>query len=574
MPSVAMPYNEDGDSWNVDMRTHLEGQAENKAGHKAFVDYSLPEWVKHPMTHPTSGVFVSTKDYAYCCTDLGTGTALDGIGNVLGLGPAHVAGSFGDMEMLESCTPAEINARDVSGKTTAHYAVDNGMSWICQWLAEKGADTTSEAFLADKQLHSPEELIWLNARNHDNEMAFLDQALKGELTDDKSTAAQEYKLGRWRPDNLDPLVVEALDEQKLMQRKLFYNTGSICMPYPMPTAAESAAKMDLPSAAVAALPPKSKPPLPVCLMFPGQGSQYVGMMKDCVELPAVKEMLIEAKDVLGWDPKELCLNGPEAKLAETKYCQPCMFIAGMAALEVMKSTGKAEEVERVQAVAGLSLGEYTAICAAGVLPFKECLKLVKLRAEAMQKAADLTPQVMCSVAGLDRPTLEKVCAESIAADKKTKNPICQIANHLFPAGFSVAGTKETITILTDLAMKARALQARLIKAGGAFHCPLMAPAESELAAAIDAVADKMQPPRCSIYFNINAKKVSAGTDPSSFAELMKKQLTSEVLWDPTMKQMIADGVKDFYECGPLKQLKSMLKRIDQDAFKRTENIAV
>merc|ERR1719149_29233 len=126
-----------------------------------------------------------------------------------------------------------------------------------------------------------------------------------------------------------------------------------------------------------------------------------------MDLPAVQAMFKEANKVLGWDVKELALNGPAAKIEETRYCQPLMFIAGMAALEVMKAGGKKEEVDRCQAVAGLSLGEYTAICAAGVLSFGETLKLVKVRADAMQKATQIRPQAMCSVAGLDRLTLEK-----------------------------------------------------------------------------------------------------------------------------------------------------------------------
>jgi len=281
----------------------------------------------------------------------------------------------------------------------------------------------------------------------------------------------------------------------------------------------------------------------------------------------------EAKTILGFDVQELVMNGPDEKLAETKYCQPAMFIAGMAAIEVMKKEGKKEEVDRCQAVAGLILGEYTAVCAAGILSFGDCLRLVKVRAEAMQKATDLRPQAMCSVAGLDRMMLEKCCKEALA-QKVEADPVCQIANLLFPGGFTVAGTKETINKLTQIATKARALQAKVIKTGGAFHTPLMSPAAAELSAAIDNLKPNMQPPRCSIYFNVSAKKVAAGTDPASFCELMKQQLTSEVLWEPTMKQMIMDGVKDFYECGPLKQLKSMLKRIDQDAFKRCENISV
>merc|ERR1740127_99960 len=224
------------------------------------------------------------------------------------------------------------------------------------------------------------------------------------------------------------------------------------------------------------------------------------MLKDCVGLPAVKDMLAVSSKVLGWDAQELMLKGPEDKLAETKYCQPCMFIAGMAGIELMKETKK-EQVERPQAAAGLSLGEYTAICAAGVLDFEECLKLVKCRAEAMQAATEVVPQCMCSVAGLDRPTLEKLCKEAKAADKDP-DCVCQIANLLFPAGFTCAGNKTAVDKLCELATKARALQARVIKAGGAFHTPLMKPAQDELSAAIDACKDRMQPPRCSIYLNV------------------------------------------------------------------------
>merc|ERR1740130_2362246 len=191
----------------------------------------------------------------------------------------------------------------------------------------------------------------------------------------------------------------------------------------------------------------------------------------------------------------------------------------------------------------------------------------------MQKATQIRPQAMCSVAGLDRLTLEKCIKEALAL-KADPDPVCQIANLLFPGGFTVAGTKNTITELCKIATKARALQARVIKAGGAFHTPLMEPAAKALGDAIDEMFPKMEPPRCAIYFNITGKKCSAGTDPKDFVEHMKKQLVNEVQWEGTIKQMIMDGVKDFYEVGPLKQIKSMIKRIDQDAFKRTENIAV
>merc|ERR1712061_774724 len=144
---------------------------------------------------------------------------------------------------------------------------------------------------------------------------------------------------------------------------------------------------------------KGKPALPAALLFPGQGSQYVGMLKDCVGLSEVKDILVKAEKILGWDVKELCLKGPEDRLSETKYCQPAMFVAGLCAIEVLRESKK-DVVDRPQAMAGLSLGEYTAICAAGVLDFEDALGLVKASAEEMQDATQLKPQCMCSVAGL------------------------------------------------------------------------------------------------------------------------------------------------------------------------------
>jgi len=192
----------------------------------------------------------------------------------------------------------------------------------------------------------------------------------------------------------------------------------------------------------------------------------------------------------------------------------------------------------------------------------------------MQKAIDLRPQSICSVAGLDRATLDACCKEALSVGVDP-DPVCQIASCLFPGAFLVSGTKATVSKLCELAKSRKALQAKPLKAEmGGFHSPLMAPALAEFATAIDASQPKMQPPRCDIYFNANGKKVAAGSDPSNFSEILKKQLTTEVQWEQTIKQMVMDGVKDFYECGPMKQLVSMMKRIDQDAFKRTQNINV
>mmetsp|Transcript_20209 Transcript_20209/g.50478 ORF Transcript_20209/g.50478 Transcript_20209/m.50478 type:complete len:560 (-) Transcript_20209:108-1787(-) len=559
-----MPYQEDGETWDVDYNTYMEGMAENKPGHKKFDEYALPKWVKHPLSHPFSGIYIDVKDYAYASLN----GALDGLTNFHGWGPAHIACMYGDMEMLQACTEAELNAQTTNGETPAYYAVRYGNSWCLQWLVENGFDTTSAA----SDGYTPEELIYVNNRNDNVEIEWLEAALKGDLQEKKNVQAQEYKLKKWRAEGLDTYAEERLDKNRVMQRWHMYKMGDYRNPYNVPSQAEALEKVDLPRSSIPWPPSKAKPPLPVAFLFPGQGSQYVGMLAGAAKLPAVKDMLAKAEKVLGWNLEELCLKGPEGQLSETKYCQPVMFVAGLAAVEVLREQ-KRDVVDRVQAVAGLSLGEYTALCAAGVLDFEDGLKLVKLRAEAMQKATEMTPQAMASVAGLDRPTLEKLCKQAREKDSNP-NAVCQIANCLFPAGFSCAGNKSCIDELCKLAMAARALQARAIKTGGAFHSPLMAPAEGELAAAIDDALPKMKPPRCCIYFNLTGKKVNPGTEPKEFVDLMKKQLTGEVLWEQSVKQMIMDQVKDFYETGPLKQLKSMIKRIDQDAFKRTENVSV
>merc|ERR1712032_190953 len=182
----------------------------------------------------------------------------------------------------------------------------------------------------------------------------------------------------------------------------------------------------------------ARPTVPIGLMFPGQGSQYVKMLDGVKDIPAVKSMLDKAKDILGYDMLELCLKGPEEKLEETRFCQPAMFIGGMAGIEKLRGE-KPDAASKFQIVAGLSLGEYTALCAAGVFSFEDALRLVKLRGEVMQEAAEASKQLMLSVAGLDQATLEKLCAD--AAKKEGKGGVCQIANSLFPKGYACAGSE-------------------------------------------------------------------------------------------------------------------------------------
>merc|ERR1719313_1469759 len=214
-------------------------------------------------------------------------------------------------------------------------------------------------------------------------------------------------------------------------------------------------------------------------------------MKD---VPEVKEMLDKSKDILGWDVLDLCLNGPEEKLENTQYTQPALFIGGLAGIEKLRAENP-EAASNPTFVAGLSLGEYTALCAAGVFSFEDGLKLVKLRGEAMQEAATTQgKQLMLSVAGLDRAACDKCCEEA----KKEEGPgaTCQVANALFPNGFSLGGSEKAINICKEKCEATEGcLQAKILKTGGAFHTALMQPAQTKLNEALDAAVAKMNPPK-------------------------------------------------------------------------------
>lgn len=294
------------------------------------------------------------------------------------------------------------------------------------------------------------------------------------------------------------------------------------------------------------------------------------MLDGVKDVPEVKDMLSKANEILGYDLLKMCLEGPEEKLAETRYCQPAMFVGGLAGVSKLKSQN-ADAASRPRCMAGLSLGEYTALCAAGVLSFEDGLTLVKLRGEAMQEAAMVGKQAMLSVAGLDQKVLEQCCAE---AEKKEAGGVCRIANALFPKGFSCAGTEQAVNELKAIAEKKGALQAKLLKTGGAFHTSLMQPAQEKLEKALKEALPKMSPPSCDVYMNVTGQPLSAGTDPKVILELLQKQLTSPVLWEPSMQKMIKDGISEFYECGPQKQLKAMMKRIDNKMWNKTTSMEV
>merc|ERR1719182_656824 len=191
----------------------------------------------------------------------------------------------------------------------------------------------------------------------------------------------------------------------------------------------------------------------------------------------------------------------------------------------------------------------------------------------MEEAANTGgKQLMLSVAGLEGDKLKVLCDE--AKKEEGADATCSVSNALFPNGYSCGGTEKAINILKDKAEKAGALQAKVLKTGGAFHTQLMQPAQTKLNEALDATVARMSPPKVTIYQNATAEPVLAGGSVSVIVENLKKQLTSPVLWEPSVQKMIKSGITEYYECGPMKQLKAMMKRIDQKVWKTTYNIDV
>jgi [acyl-carrier-protein] S-malonyltransferase len=442
-------------------------------------------------------------------------------------------------------------------------------------LAENGADVASQ----NNEKKTPEDLIYDVRGISDQEKLWLTAALGGKLTEKDSIKAQEAKIKNDRPSDVPPEIREVIDKPDWFLRLRKFQYGTVewnelkDVKFKPPPLEEGLSKRDLPRADfthLQAIKRASKPHLPCALIFPGIGSQYVGMMKDIMDNPPVKVLLDRAQEILGWDVRQLALEGPEDKISQPLYGHPLLFIACNAAMELAKSKHE-EQYERVQCVAGLSLGEYSALVAADVFDFDVGLRLVKLRAEALDNALNTSEQSMCSVAGLSRDTIEGLCYDAVSSTQE-EGATCQISSSMFPSGFAISGTRNAVTKLMTLAKEAQALQCRATAGAGGYHTPLMRSAEDALEKALQDALPEMRPPRCAIYFNRSGKKVAKGTDPRNFINLLKEQLTHEVLWETSMKNMLVDGVQDFIEVGPMKQLKAMMKRIDQDAFQHTTNV--
>jgi [acyl-carrier-protein] S-malonyltransferase len=288
-------------------------------------------------------------------------------------------------------------------------------------------------------------------------------------------------------------------------------------------------------------------------LFPGQGAQSVGMGVTLAQtLPSVNELFSRASEILGYDLLELCATGPAERLDATEYSQPALYVCSLAAVEKFRAEQPAV-VDEVAAVAGLSLGEYTALAFADAMDFETGLRLVQERGRAMQAAADAKPSGMVSVLGLDQDKVESLVDAARGGD------VLQIANLLCPGNIVVSGGRDACARLTESATKAGAMKVIPLTVAGAFHTPLMEAAYERLAAAV--VNAEIHAPRIPVISNVDAQPHD---DPAEIRQLLVRQLVSPVLWEDSMRRLITEhGIERCFEVGPGRVLTGLLKRIDR-----------
>lgn len=281
-------------------------------------------------------------------------------------------------------------------------------------------------------------------------------------------------------------------------------------------------------------------------IFPGQGSQFAGMGKNLYdENEEAKKLFEEADETLGFSISNIMFNGSPEELKQTKVTQPAIFLHSVIAFKVLPH-GKPDMV------AGHSLGEFSALVANNCLDFKDALKLVAVRAGAMQKACEQNPSTMAAILGLDDKKVEEICAS-------ITDEIVVPANYNCPGQIVISGSNSGVEKACALLKEAGAKRALVLPVGGAFHSPLMQPAKEELSQAIQNT--NFRSPSCPVYQNVVAKAVS---DPGEIQKNLIAQLTGPVKWTQTIEQMIADGATEFTECGPGKVLQGLVAKINKE----------
>lgn len=283
------------------------------------------------------------------------------------------------------------------------------------------------------------------------------------------------------------------------------------------------------------------------LVFPGQGAQYVGMGMELAErYPKARDILDDADKALSFALSDVIANGPDDELTKTDISQPAILTVSWMAFSVLKQSVVGLSYT---ATAGLSLGEYTALIAAGVLSFKDAVKLVRIRGQAMQEAADAAPSGMVALIGADEESAQKLC------DQVANGDVLAVANLNSTGQVVISGAQAACERAVEAAKDAGIRRAMPLNVAGAFHSPLMASAADRLRAAINDV--ELSDPRVPVYSNVTAKPVTSAAD---IPDLLVQQLTSPVRWAASVEAMKADGITEFWELGPGKSLCGMIQR--------------
>ena len=289
-------------------------------------------------------------------------------------------------------------------------------------------------------------------------------------------------------------------------------------------------------------------------VFPGQGAQFPGMGLDLYEnSPEAQDLFERANDILGFHITDIMFEGSADDLKQTKVTQPAIFLHSVILAKVLGDQFNPDMV------AGHSLGEFSALVSNGTLRFEDGLKLVAARAQAMQKACEMTPGTMAAVLGLDDDVVEKVCAMT--------DGTVVAANYNCPGQLVISGEIKAVETACESLKEEGARRALILPVGGAFHSPLMEPAREELAAAIEQT--EFNAPSCPIFQNVTAKATS---DPTEIQNNIIAQLTAPVKWTQSVQNMLGDGASNFVEVGPGKVLQGLVKKIDREA--QTESAAL
>jgi [acyl-carrier-protein] S-malonyltransferase len=297
----------------------------------------------------------------------------------------------------------------------------------------------------------------------------------------------------------------------------------------------------------------------IAFLFPGQGAQHVGMGKTIASrFPAAEALYDRANEILGFDLATICFEGPAERLDSTIISQPALFVSSLAALEILKAE-RPEVVDQCAMAAGLSLGEYTALVFSGAMSFEDGLRVVQRRGEAMQQAADANPSGMVSALLLSPEQVVAVRDEAASAGQ------IWIANYLCPGNTVLSGEKPACARVAELIDKAGG-NARPLTVAGAFHTPLMSSACGQLAEVLANV--KITKGRIPVVSNVDVK---SHEDPDDLREILVRQVTQPVLWEACIRELLAQGCDQFFEVGPGKVLKSLMKRIDRKADCQTIN---